>query len=200
VFILYAIPLGILVGLARGGRLGNLGELRFEWAWLAFAGLLAQVVLFSEPVGALVGQAGPLLYVASSLVVLGVVLRNRRLPGLKLVAAGAISNLVAIVANGGYMPADPAALALAGMDPATGYSNSIVTNRAALGPLTDVFALPDWMPFANVFSIGDVLIGLGIVVAIAAGMARRAPLEAPGASDAGGTKSPTAVPSGNSPD
>jgi hypothetical protein len=42
-------------------------------------------------------------------------------------------------------------------------------------PLTDIFALPGWLPFANVFSIGDVLIGVGLVVVIAAGM-RRAPL------------------------
>ncbi|MEX2011687.1 MAG: DUF5317 domain-containing protein [Chloroflexota bacterium] len=185
-FILYAIPLGIVLGLIRGGRLGNLAELRFEWGWLALAGVAAQVVLFSEPVGAVVGEAGPILYVASTLLVLAVVLRNRRLPGLKLVAAGAICNLVAIVANGGYMPADPGALALAGMDPAAGYSNSIVTNRPVFAPLTDIFALPDWMPFANVFSIGDVLIGAGIVVAITAGT--------------GMPKGPTPVPDGPSPD
>jgi hypothetical protein len=197
VFIIYAIPLGILLGLVRGGRLGNLAEMRFEWGWLAIAGLAAQVVLFSEPVGALVGQAGPIMYIASSLLVLAVVLRNRRLAGLKLVAAGAISNLVAIVANGGYMPADPGALALAGMDPATGYSNSIVTNRPLLAPLTDIFALPEWMPLANVFSIGDVLIGAGIVVAIAAGMAR------PSGDDSARPampKGPTPVPGGPSPD
>jgi hypothetical protein len=44
----------------------------------------------------------------------------------------------------------------------------------ALRPLTDIFALPAWLPFANVFSIGDVLIGLGVVVVIALGM-RTAP-------------------------
>ena len=195
-FILYAIPLGILLGLAQGGRLGNLAELRFEWGWLAFAGLLAQVVLFSEPVGPLVGQAGPILYVASSLLVLVVVLRNRALPGLKLVAVGAISNLIGIVANGGYMPADPGALARAGLDP-TSYSNSIVTNRAAFPALTDIFAMPDWMPFANVFSIGDVLIGIGIVVAIAAGMAPRPASEGVAKST---TNGPTAVSDGASPD
>jgi hypothetical protein len=197
VFILYAIPLGILVGLVRGGRLANLGDLRFEWGWLALAGLAAQVVLFSPPVGAVVGAAAPILYVASTVLVLAVVLRNRRLPGLKLVAIGAISNLVAIVANGGYMPADPGALALAGMDPGTAYSNSIVTNRPVLAPLTDIFAMPDWMPFANVFSIGDVLIGAGIVVAIAAGMARHPAAES---SRAALTKGPTPAPGGPSPD
>ncbi|MDP9481838.1 MAG: DUF5317 domain-containing protein [Chloroflexota bacterium] len=196
-FILYAIPLGILVGLARGGRLGNLAELRFAWGWLALTGLAAQVVLFTEPVGAVVGGAGPILYVASSLLVLAVVLRNRTLPGLKLVAVGAISNLVAIVTNGGYMPADPGALARAGLDPTSGYSNSIVTNRPAFPGLTDIFAMPDWMPFANVFSIGDVLIGIGIVVAIAAGMAPRPASEGVAK---GTTNGPTAVSDGASPD
>jgi hypothetical protein len=43
--------------------------------------------------------------------------------------------------------------------------------------LTDQYALPTWLPFANVYSIGDVLIGLGIVVAIAAAMRRRPPVE-----------------------
>lgn len=196
-FILYAIPIGILVGLVRGGRLANLAELRFEWGLVAIAGLAAQIALFSEPVGSLVGEAGPLLYVASSLLVLAVVLRNRRLPGLKLVAAGAISNLVAILANGGYMPASRAALEFAGLDRTSGYSNSIVTNNPALAPLTDVFALPGWVPFANVFSVGDVLIGLGIVVAIAAGMAGRPASAIAGTAHPEG---PGPVPSGNSPD
>ena len=196
-FILYAIPLGILLGFVRGGRLGNLGELRFEWGWLVLAGLAAQVAIFSPQIGAVVGGAAPALYVASSLAVLAAVLRNWRIPGLKLVAAGAASNLVAIVANGGYMPADPAALAQAGLGPAGDYTNSIVTNRPVLWPLTDIFGMPDWLPFANVFSIGDVLIAAGIVVAIAAGMARSPADEGAGPAL---TKGPTPVPGGPSPD
>ena len=39
-----------------------------------------------------------------------------------------------------------------------------------LAPLTDIFALPTWLPFANVFSIGDVLIGIGVVWAIVVAM------------------------------
>jgi hypothetical protein len=210
VTVIYGLGLGILLGLTRGGCLGNLAELKFAWPLVALAGLVAQLLLFSAPVAAVVGQAGPILYVASSLVVLAVVLRNRQLPGLKLVALGAISNLVAILANGGYMPADPAALALAGLDPTTGYSNSIVTNNAAFPGLTDIFAIPGWLPFANVFSLGDVLIGAGIVVAVAAGMEGRPLPEGPGAAPpepaspqrASGpaAEGPGPVPSGNSPD
>jgi hypothetical protein len=48
----------------------------------------------------------------------------------------------------------------------------------ALWPLTDIFALPNWLPAANVFSIGDVLIGVGVAAVIALGMrGRRAPTE-----------------------
>ena len=44
-----------------------------------------------------------------------------------------------------------------------------------LGPLTDLFAMPGWVPLANVFSIGDVLIGIGAVIAVVAAMHGRGP-------------------------
>jgi hypothetical protein len=36
--------------------------------------------------------------------------------------------------------------------------------------MTDIFAVPAGVPFANVFSIGDVVIAVGIAWAIAASM------------------------------
>jgi hypothetical protein len=169
VFILYAIPLGIVGGYLLGGRLERLGGMRLRWAPLALLGLLVQVALFSDPLAGVVGDAGPPVYVASTMAVLVAVLRNLDIPGLALIALGASSNLAAILANGGYMPADPAAVASVG-GIAPGYSNSSVVAEPALAPLTDIFATPAWLPFANVFSIGDVLIGIGVAVTIALGM------------------------------
>jgi len=101
--------------------------------------------------------------------VFAAVLRNVAVPGVAVIAIGAGCNLAAIVANGGWMPADPAALeSIGGLGP--GYTNSIVVAEPALQPLTDLFALPAWLPFANVFSVGDVLIGIGIAVTIALAM------------------------------
>ena len=77
-----------------------------------------------------------------------------------VVALGAASNFVAIMANGGYMPAALDALQAHGKVTSTVYSNSVVAQNPALAPLTDIFALPAWLPFANVFSVGDVP-GLG---------------------------------------
>ncbi len=168
-FILYAVLAGLIAGRLAGGRLGRLADLRIRWLPLALLGLGGQVVLFSDLGASLVEDLVSILYVGSTALVLVVVLVNVRIPGLALVAVGAGLNLAAILANGGAMPADPDALAALGR-PAEDAANSIVVADPALWFLTDVFAMPSWLPLANVFSVGDVLIGVGIAVAIVAGM------------------------------
>jgi hypothetical protein len=191
VFILYAIPIGLVFGLLTGGRLERIGQTNFRWAPLALAGLLAQVVVFFGPVAERVGDQGVPIYVGSTALVLLAVLRNLAIPGLALVAIGAISNLAAIVANGGYMPASPEALAALGRSIGTGYSNSAVVETPALAPLTDLFALPGWMPWANVFSIGDVLIAGGIGWAVAALVRGRGPVRTGTSHQSTGPRVPT---------
>lgn len=176
-FILYAIPIGILAGYLIGGRLERLGSIRLRWVPLALIGFAIQAVLFTEPFGAWPEGLVPAAYQASTAMVLVAVLRNLAVPGVAIVAVGAACNLAAIVANGGWMPADPAALdSVGGLPP--GASNSIVLADPVLRPLTDLFALPAWLPLANVFSIGDVLIGIGVAATIALGMRRGAPVVA----------------------
>lgn len=193
-FVIYALPIGLLLGLAIGGRFSGLAALKFRWAALAVAGFVTQVVLFSAPVSERIGDAGPIVYVVSTAMVLAAVVANVRIPGMVLVVIGAAANLAAIVANGGYMPTSAAAAAAIGREDIEGYSNSAIIASPALEPLTDVIVLPTWLPFTNIISVGDLLIGLGIVVVIAAAM------RAAGASNtsepAGG--SPTIV-DGNSP-
>jgi Family of unknown function (DUF5317) len=169
-FILYAIVIGLLAGLILRGRPSRIGEIRFRWGWLAVVGFGAQVILFSGPVVERIGSLGVPIYVGSTALVLAALLRNASVPGLLIVAVGALGNMAAIATNGGYMPATPGALAALGRGQETVYSNSAVLAHPALEPLTDVFALPRGIPFANVFSVGDVLIGLGIAVAIVVAM------------------------------
>ena len=171
-FMLYAVVAGLAAGLVLGGRPGGLAALRFRWPWLIAGGLLVQVVLFSDQVAGVVGALGPPIYVGSTAAVLVGVLRNVRIAGMPLVAAGAACNLAAIVANGGFMPAGRDAMAALGLSDREIYSNSAVIANPALEPLTDIFAMPTWLPFANIFSAGDVLLGLGIVVVIVAAMRR----------------------------
>jgi hypothetical protein len=172
VFILYAVIAGLLLGVALGGRLMALGSITFRWYPLIVAGFLTQVVLFSDAVAERVGDAGPPLYVASTLLVGIAVMRNLRIPGMPLIVLGAVSNMAAILGNDGFMPATPEALVSLGKTGPTIYSNSAVVAQPALELLIDRFALPRWLPFANVFSVGDVLLGIGIVVLIVVTMQR----------------------------
>jgi len=170
VFMLWALPVGLVAGRLLGGQLDGLADLRFRWAPLALAGLAVQAVLFTAAGDRLAGEFGPAIYVGSTAIVFVAVLANLRLPGLWLAALGAASNLAAIVANGGAMPADPGALALAGFSGPGDHTNSIDIAEPALRPLTDIYAVPAGIPLANVFSVGDVLIAIGVAVAIAATM------------------------------
>jgi hypothetical protein len=184
-FMLWAIPVGVVAGLLFGGHLSNLATFRFRWAWLAVAGLIVQLALFTPAGDAVAGPLGPWLYVGSTLAVFVAVLRNVAIPGMAVVALGALSNLATISANGGAMPADPAALATAGLAGAGDHTNSVVLADPALRPLTDIYAIPAWVPLANVFSVGDVLIGVGILITVVAAMRPRR--DAPGAGSAAGT-------------
>lgn len=166
--LLYSIAAGLLLGRLAGGRLDGLASVRFRLAPIALGGLLFQLVLFSPVATERVGDAGPVLYVASTLAVLVALLANLRLPGLWVLAVGAALNLVAIVANGGYMPSSPEAwMALNGLPevPTAAYTNSaLMTSTTAFPALGDIFVFPHPLPLANVFSIGDVLIAVGAIV------------------------------------
>jgi hypothetical protein len=166
--LLYFVAAGLLLGRLAGGRLGALSQVRFHWWQTALGGLMFQLVLFSAPVATSVGDAGPPLYVGSSLAVLAALLLNLRQPGFRLIAYGAALNLLPILTNGGYMPSAPEAwLSLTGTAavPTDEYTNSILmTPSTAFPALGDIFVLPRPLPLANVFSIGDVLIGVGAAV------------------------------------
>jgi hypothetical protein len=172
VFILYGVAAGIIVGRLLGGRFDRLADLRIRLAWLAIGALAIQVVLFLPAVGDALGSVASWVYVASNLAILAVIVANLRVPGLALIGAGLVLNLAAILANGGSMPASASALASLGWTEGAGYSNSVVVPDPALAPLTDIFALPAWLPLANVFSVGDVLIAVGVGATIALAMRR----------------------------
>lgn len=148
-----------------GGRLRALAHVRFRGLWLLWLALGVQL--------ALTFLSGPetdlrvACHVATYPLGIGFILMNRRIPGLRLVAAGALMNLTAIVANGGVMPAAPHALAVAGLpaDPVV-YSNSLALAAPRLLFLGDIFAIPSSLPFSNVFSVGDICIALGGALAI----------------------------------
>lgn len=149
-----------------GGRVTALAEVRFRRTRIIFAAIAAQIVIISV----IPGGNGPLhqaVHLGSYCLAGWFVWENRSIPGLVVAGLGGLSNFAAISANGGVMPALPSALRTAGLQQtADQFANSTAVHGARLQPLGDVFAIPASWPAANVYSVGDVLILLGIAYSL----------------------------------
>ncbi len=161
VLVVAVVGLAALVPLS-GGRVSRLLGLRFRAPEVLAVALGLQVLLTTA--GGPAVLRGP-AHVASVVAGVAFVWLNRDLPGMWLVGTGAVSNGLAIAANGGTMPASEAALRSAGLAASAG-SNSTLVPEPVLPFLGDVFAVPSSWPLSNVFSVGDVLIALGAVYAV----------------------------------
>ena len=147
------------------------GLLLHTWRWplLVWLTLGLQVVAVEVP---LPGVVAPVLHVLTYVVVIGFLWVNRTLPHIAVVAAGAASNGVTIALNGGVLPASARAVSAAALDPHMAFANSAVVAHPVLPWLGDVFAWPAPLPLANTFSVGDVLIAVGVVLVAWTGTSR----------------------------
>jgi Family of unknown function (DUF5317) len=158
--------LGIASVPLAGGRLAALTEVRLRHAWLIPTALAIQAYITTiDPNGS--RGAHVAAHLGSYLLAGAFVVANRDLPLIWLVALGGALNLLVIAMNGGVMPADADALRRAGWPAVSDqFENSIALAHPRLLFLGDVFAVPRWVPFANVFSIGDVLLVLGGIAVV----------------------------------
>ncbi len=172
-----AVFLGLLAGWFRSrlsSKVWRVPELKYAWLvlvfiipqWLVFA-LPISRDLFSKPLAAsclVLSQVGLLLFS----------LLNRHLTGMWIFSAGLILNLLVIISNGGFMPVST--LTLSHLIPATTLASLTVGERISLNSkdillapnaikfswLADQFISPSWFPWRFIYSIGDVLIALGV--------------------------------------
>jgi hypothetical protein len=166
VLLLLTVPLA-------GGRLSRLETVRLRWLWLAFVAFGVQVVLVTVvPSGDT--DLHRILHLGTYALVSACVVRNLDLRFLWVAAVGGLLNFVAIVANGGVMPASRGALETAGLEVQSGsFANSDAVDGAHVAFLGDVFAVPAGWPGANVFSVGDVVMVLGVFLALHAAAGSR---------------------------
>lgn len=144
-----------------GGHLGRLGELRLRWLWTAPLALGLQVLIVTIAPG-----GDRTLHAAvhvGTYVLIGVFLwANRHIAGTRLIALGAAANTLAIMANGGVMPASRTAQRIAGLHLGGGFNNSDAVAHPHLLWLGDIIPIPG--PLPNTLSVGDVIIFAGMLV------------------------------------
>jgi len=118
-----------------------------------------------------------------SYVILGVwLLINLRTLPLLVIGVGGGLNLLVVGVNDGYMPVSVTALIRTGktamaelLRSGDAYGNVILMSDATrLNLLADTISLPHWVPLAAVFSIGDLLIAIGVAWLIVKGMKENA--------------------------
>ena len=167
----FPVLLALALGLVLGGSLGRLAETRLRAPWLFLAAIGLQVVAF--PVAGLPWRThetvASILWVASYGLLVVAACLNRRITGVPVVAVGMLLNLAAILANRGTMPVSDEAMRDAGRTAVT-QANSTALPDPSLPWLIDRWAAPDWLPLANVYSVGDVVIAAGAFVIVLGAM------------------------------
>ncbi|MEO1059880.1 MAG: DUF5317 domain-containing protein [Actinomycetota bacterium] len=161
VVVVAAVPL-------TGGDLRRVAAIRLRMPWLIAVTFVGQVLVTDVFATQLAGTPGAILHVITYVAAFAFMWLNLHVRGLWLIVLGGFMNFVAIVANGGVMPTTEWALETAGAEEATDdeFRNSGLVDDARLVFLGDFLAIPEPLPLANVFSIGDVVlvIGVGVVV------------------------------------
>jgi hypothetical protein len=163
--ILFTFPLAIALGYLLGGRLENLGGVRFRYAPAGVAGVALQFL----PVG---GTPGYLLLIVSFLLLLFVASVNWKLPGFLLVLLGLSSNFLVIAVNEG-MPVSAEAIVSSGQtdtldEISGGNRHHLATPDDTLLFLADVIAVPE--PVGQAVSVGDVVAYAGALWFVVAAM------------------------------
>lgn len=188
--LLWALPFGILVGYLRGGRLSHLAKLELRQAWLVLVALIIQLLIFPLRSGAqpLIPIGTEYFHLVSYTLLAVFVVLNWRVWGILAMGVGMLLNFAVITSNGGYMPTQPELLEAAGrssqaqqLSANSTYANNICMDAqhnlcqkpdtaTALWFLGDVFYVPAGVPLANVFSLGDLLLAVGLIFLLQAKM------------------------------
>ena len=194
-----AAILTIVVGLIAGGRVGRLKDLGLRAPWVFVAAALVRIVLvvMGAREAPATEQIGGALHVATYLVLLLGLWRNRHLRAMWVVALGVALNVLVIAANGGSMPVDRELAVQAGntrlvrmMESPRHAIHTPVTGDTRLQPLADVLLLPRPYPNPHVFSVGDVFVTIGACLLLLVGLGSFGLGRAPGAAPEAGERHP----------
>jgi len=186
----FPVAIGLIAGKLTGGSFRSLATTPLRYAWLFLLGLGMQVLLFNSFTSKAHWDLtyGSKIY-AASLVILGIALllniRTLSWP-IYILATGAFLNFAVILSNGGAMPVQPQLLnKVWGASYVAQLSNhrlinniQVASSSTRLAVLEDRFLVGTPLS-SNVYSIGDILIGVGGFTLVFMEMHRRKHVASP---------------------
>ncbi len=168
--------LGIVLGKLRGGKLNNIGRFMFRTSFLLVFSLILQLgtsILISVGYEKAIDHR-LVLYIIAYLMLFVALFFNLGRGSVWFILTGAIFNFAAIVLNGGSMPIDTSILEKRGFVnmlqsiKVGAMQNYIDINEAhsITVYLAKRFVTPEWYPIKQIFSVGDILISIGLLLLI----------------------------------
>jgi hypothetical protein len=136
-FILIVLAASLALALIRGGKIGNLAELKIRWSGVILIGFLIQVLIFSAywQERSETQAVTQFAYLVSLGLLLTALTVNLRIPGMWLITFGFCLNFIVIALNGGHMPVAESALAVSGLPQLL--PGQVSNNSIGIGPDTD---------------------------------------------------------------
>ena len=175
------LAFAVAVGLAgaflryRSDALNRIAALPLRFAWILLLAIILQIPLLRAPaVSPHELRLQQALLLLSYLLLVAFVILNRRNPGIRVVGAGLGLNLLAILTNGGFMPVTAQTLVrinpgsqLQDWSAGVHYPGSKDVIRLPqeiyFWVFSDLLVLPSPFPLPTAFSLGDLVIAVGII-------------------------------------
>lgn len=146
-------------------------NIKINYWWLILFSLLLRILPYIFTATSSHVDIKRICLFLSYVILLFTLVKNLHIKGIWIIAVGTLLNFIAILANGGFMPVSPDARLLAGKTPVILHAGSISLTNAGgviLFPeQTRLRILTDILPVSSlhaVFSAGDVIIAIGILV------------------------------------
>jgi hypothetical protein len=170
----------VLVGFIAGNLWARLKHRPYslpdvQFMWIVSIALLPQILAFYLPSSSRLfsKEVAGLMLVASQTGLLFFLWMNRHIPMFWILGIGLLLNFLVIVANGGLMPISPETIVrLAPEVPIQTWqvgerlaqTKDIIlpTEQTRFVWLSDRFVSPDWYPIPTAFSLGDMILAIGV--------------------------------------
>lgn len=175
--LLIAVFIGLIGGLIRAWvkkREYRFYELRAPI--LVFVAFVPQIIAFFLPAtkNLISDEAAPIILVSTQALLLLFALLNIKKYSFWPISLGFLANFVVILLNGGLMPISPetirrllpnapAELLQTGQRLGTGKDIVLNEKDTILPFLSDRFVTPTWLNYPVAFSLGDILISIGVI-------------------------------------
>jgi hypothetical protein len=162
----------LLIGASKLNSVAaDITAIKIKSGWFIILALFVQRMPFTFCAPSSFVELKKVLLVLSYVLLLWALSRNLHLWSMRILLLGTVLNFATIVANGGLMPVSPEARLHAGMTAIgeSGFGKVLPEGKGVLLPVdqTNLWFLSDIIPISlvgGVFSPGDILIGVGLLV------------------------------------